>query len=255
MSGAKTDFENITQDSPHSQLTGIGPEIIRSSGQIKGSNLYEKLMNVRVELLGIAIEKTGHNKFAGFKYFELGDFLPHAQKLFLKHRLCGFVSFGAEEAKLEIIDIDAHDSRIVIASPMSSASLKGVHEIQNLGAVQTYMRRYLWLTALELVEHDSIDGSEPVKPSEKQSERPASQQKSAPPQTPELNEEKLRAIGILVDDAVDYIQNQNSPSLALTIVKQANLSRPEFVYFWKCLGAYPEVQEAYKKAKEELEKK
>ena len=42
---------------------------------------------------------------------------------------------------------------------MSSAALKGCHEVQNLGAVQTYIRRYLWVTALEIVEHDAIDSS------------------------------------------------------------------------------------------------
>jgi hypothetical protein len=43
---------------------------------------------------------------------------------------------------------------------MSSAALKGCHEVQNLGAVQTYLRRYLWVAALEIVEHDAIDASE-----------------------------------------------------------------------------------------------
>jgi len=50
----------------------------------------------------------------------------------------------------------------VITSPMSSAALKGCHDVQNLGAVQTYIRRYLWVTAMEIVEHDAIDSSEPA---------------------------------------------------------------------------------------------
>jgi hypothetical protein len=51
---------------------------------------------------------------------------------------------------------------ITISSPMSSAALKGCHEVQNLGAVQTYLRRYLWVAALEIVEHDAIDSSDKV---------------------------------------------------------------------------------------------
>jgi len=51
---------------------------------------------------------------------------------------------------------------LVISSPMSTAALKGCHAVQNLGAVQTYLRRYLWVTALEIVEHDAIDSSKPV---------------------------------------------------------------------------------------------
>ena len=41
--------------------------------------------------------------------------------------------------------------------PAFEAALKGAHAIQNLGAVQTYMRRYLWVTAMEIVENDYLD--------------------------------------------------------------------------------------------------
>ena len=39
-------------------------------------NIYEKLQTARVELQKTALKKSGVNKFAGFKYFELGDFIP-----------------------------------------------------------------------------------------------------------------------------------------------------------------------------------
>jgi hypothetical protein len=42
---------------------------------------------------------------------------------------------------------------------MSSAALKGCHDVQNLGAVQTYLRRYLWTNAFEIVEHDALDAT------------------------------------------------------------------------------------------------
>jgi hypothetical protein len=69
------------------------------------------------------------------------------------------ISFGKEIATMKLIDIDKPDDFIEITSPMSSAALKGAHEIQNLGAVQTYTRRYLWVAALEIVEHDAIDSA------------------------------------------------------------------------------------------------
>jgi hypothetical protein len=34
--------------------------------------------------------------------------------------------------------------------------------VQNIGAVETYQRRYLWVTAMEIVEHDALDSSEGV---------------------------------------------------------------------------------------------
>ena len=40
--------------------------------------------------------------------------------------------------------------------------MKGNQPIQNLGAVETYTRRYLWVAALEIVEHDALDSSKPL---------------------------------------------------------------------------------------------
>jgi len=121
---------------------------------------YAKLMTARIELQGQTLKKSGHNKFAGYNYFELGDFLPVIQTIFHKHKMAGVVSFGAELATLTIVDLE-DNTQVLITSPMSSAALKGCHEVQNLGAVQTYIRRYLWVTALEIVEHDAIDSSPP----------------------------------------------------------------------------------------------
>ena len=120
--------------------------------------VYKKLMQARLELQQTSLSKSGHNKFAGYKYFELGDFLPAIQKIFANLNICGIVSFGQELATLTITDLE-DGSQTQITSPMSTAALKGCHEVQNLGAVQTYIRRYLWVAALEIVEHDVVDAS------------------------------------------------------------------------------------------------
>ena len=120
--------------------------------------VYKKLMQARLELQQTSLSKSGHNKFAGYKYFELGDFLPAIQNIFAKLNICGIVSFGQELATLTITDLE-DGSQTQITSPMSTAALKGCHEVQNLGAVQTYIRRYLWVAALEIVEHDVVDAS------------------------------------------------------------------------------------------------
>ena len=125
-------------------------------------SVHKKLMQARVKLQGIELSKSGHNKFAGYKYFELGDFLPAIQTIFNELGLCGVVSYNTEYAQLCITDVE-DGTVIVITSPMAEANLKGTHPIQNLGAVETYQRRYLWMTALEIVEHDILDASEPVK--------------------------------------------------------------------------------------------
>lgn len=130
-------------------------------------SVYKKLNEARIELQNCKLTKSGHNKFAGYKYFELGDFLPTVNKIFDNVGLCGVVSFVSDLATLTITDLK-DGSQVVITSPMGTANLKGCHEVQNIGAVETYQRRYLWVTAMEIVEHDILDnGSIPIEPPKK----------------------------------------------------------------------------------------
>lgn len=122
-------------------------------------NIYQKLNAARDEFHSIQLKKSGHNKFAGYKYFELGDFIIPALAIFKEVGLTAIISFGKDEAVMEIVDNEKPEDRLAIKSPMSTAALKGCHEVQNLGAVQTYLRRYLWVAALEIVEHDALDSS------------------------------------------------------------------------------------------------
>lgn len=124
-------------------------------------SVLSKLMQARIALHKTEIKKSGWNSFSNYKYMELGDFLLPTLRLFDEFKLCGLVSFTADIASLTITDLE-DGSSVVITSPMGSASLKACHEVQNIGAVETYQRRYLWGTAMEIVEHDAIDSSPPV---------------------------------------------------------------------------------------------
>jgi len=120
--------------------------------------VYRKLMEARQQLAALPLKKSGVNSFAKYNYFELGDFLPSIQQIFYELGLASVVNFCTEVASLTIVDTEG-GGEIVITSPMGSAALKGCHEVQNIGAVQTYQRRYLWVTAMEIVEHDALDAS------------------------------------------------------------------------------------------------
>lgn len=124
-------------------------------------NVYQKLNDARVQFHKLQLKKTGLNKFAGYSYFELGDFLIPALEVLHDNGLCAFISFGKELATMTIVDVASAQS-IELTSPMAEAQLKGCHPIQNLGAVETYTRRYLWVAALEIVEHDALDSSKPL---------------------------------------------------------------------------------------------
>lgn len=122
------------------------------------TSIYKKLQEARIRLQATKLNKSGLNAFAKYSYFELGDYLPQIQAIFNDVGLTGVISFGVELAELTIYEHEG-TGKIVITSPMSSAALKGCHDVQNLGAVQTYQRRYLWQSALEIVEHDALEAT------------------------------------------------------------------------------------------------
>ena len=122
-------------------------------------NVYQKLNIAREKFHSSKLKKSGHNKFANYYYFELGDFIIPALQIFKEVGLTSVISFGPEIATMDIFNTDKPDEVIALSSPMSTAALKGCHEVQNLGAVQTYLRRYLWVAALEIVEHDALDAT------------------------------------------------------------------------------------------------
>jgi len=171
-------------------------------------SVHKKLMAARVKLQSTEMKKSGQNKFAGYSYFELGDFIPHIQTIFNEIGLCGVVSFNTEYATLCITDVD-DGTVIVIQSPMAEANLKGAHPIQNLGAVESYQRRYLWMTAMEIVEHDIIDSAPPsdTKPAPKAEPKPEPKPTpkpvGKPPAVVEGKDEKSWHLKVTADPGTD----------------------------------------------------
>ena len=203
--------------------------------------VHKKLMAARMSLQEATLKKSGHNKFAGYSYFELGDFIPTITEIFYNIGLCGVVSYDSEIASLTITDTDDGTS-LVITSPMAEANLKGCHPIQNLGAVETYTRRYLWVTAMEIVEHDALDSYAPIK-----------EEKKAPVISPrsgigdELSQEIkefLQEFAISISELVKKGQAVN----ALSMIDEQQLEADQKVYLSNQLDS--SVRSALKKVKE-----
>lgn len=124
-------------------------------------NIYEKLQQARVILQEKKINKSGQNKFAGYKYYELSDFLPYVNKIMADIKLFPKFDIECENEKffatMKIIDMEKPEESITFRSPWVEASVKGAQQIQNLGACETYQRRYLYLMALEITDGEMID--------------------------------------------------------------------------------------------------
>jgi len=124
--------------------------------------VYAKLQKCRVELQNMELKKSGHNSYAGYRYFELSDLLPAINTLFDIYGLCYSLQFDNDMATMYVVDVDTGNS-IKFCCPMQQATLKGCMPVQNLGASLTYISRYLLVMALAVSEHDSVDASEPIK--------------------------------------------------------------------------------------------
>ena len=122
-------------------------------------SVYKKLQEARVILQNTKLNKSGKNKFAGFSYFELSDFIPQVTEIFNKIGLCGVVSFTNDTAYLTVHEAEG-DGFITFTSPLVMAENAKGQAIQSLGSTHTYFRRYLWLMCMEITENDVIDASD-----------------------------------------------------------------------------------------------
>lgn len=123
-------------------------------------NIYEKMQKAKVELQKKDLKKTGENKFSKYRYYELGDFMPAINEICEELKLFTKVNFNSDFAILTIINTEKIDEILEYKSEMVKASLKNCNEIQALGGVQTYQRRYLYMNAFEISENDYyVDGN------------------------------------------------------------------------------------------------
>jgi hypothetical protein len=116
--------------------------------------INEKLQKIRCELQKMNIKKSGRNEFSKYDYFELSDFLPKINELLLNEGMTSSMKFVDGYWTLRII---SGAESIDFSVPHCTISMKGANEVQCLGAVITYIRRYLYMMAFEIVESDLID--------------------------------------------------------------------------------------------------
>jgi hypothetical protein len=122
-------------------------------------NIYEKLQKIKVELLDCNLKKSGNNKFSGFKYYELSDFMPHIIRLCEKYKVCTVIRFNKEFAELLAFDSESDIPPLVITSPIEKLEIKGSNAVQALGGAQTYIRRYLYMAMFDITENDTFDAT------------------------------------------------------------------------------------------------
>lgn len=153
--------------------------------QVMPKTLYGKLKQIKVELRKVINTKSGYNTHSKFKYYQLEDFLPQILEAFSKYNIYNEYSIDTdleiveertdfdgdgtphksvtkrpvEYAYLYLKNLDNEDDEMVYRLKTAEASVYGAAAIQNLGAKITYMKRYIYMSLLDIVEPDAVDAA------------------------------------------------------------------------------------------------
>jgi hypothetical protein len=136
--------------------------------EVSGSetwNIYRKLQKARRLLSDLGLKPTGKNTYVGFEYWELSDFMPATQRIFDDIGLIGLMNTMSDPPELQIVNIDDPAGEVIkFRMKYGKAEIKGAQEIQMIAGEKSYLRRYLWIDALELTVSDLVDSADRVNP-------------------------------------------------------------------------------------------
>lgn len=172
----------------------------------KTLNVYQKLIKARAMFLNEEIKKTGKNMKLEFKYFELSGIVPVATRIFEEVGLLPIVNFTETTASLEMANVDNPEETIVFLAPFTQitpviSNKTGnavMNEMQALGSSITYMRRYLYMIAMDICEDDTIDSDTGIKVP-----APVAKPTRTAPATPVERREVKEGLTAVNDNATD----------------------------------------------------
>ena len=174
--------------------------------EVRGLNIYGKLAVARGRFLASGIKKNGVNRYAEFKYFTLEDIIPVKQSIFTEIGLLDCISFSSDVAILTLINIDNPEETIEFMSPLKEDESMIKNPIQKLGAVETYVRRYLYMLLLDIVEADTVEAVSGKEETPK-AEAPKSNRPATPEKREEVKKELIDEGGNATDVQVKSIKN------------------------------------------------
>ena len=171
---------------------------------MKERNLNESIIKIRVDLQKSKIKKSGKNKFAGFDYYELSDFLPKLNELMLEEGINDIFTIKDGIAKLILLKADERQEYEIpferFTTPVNKNGQASMQDIQYLGALNTYYKRYLYLNAFGITDGEVIDGMN--------NEELETTKKVAKDELMATEEQKAKIKEIYtIDEIKEYLQN------------------------------------------------
>jgi hypothetical protein len=178
--------------------------------EVAKMNIYAKLIEARKQFLASGVKKSGVNRYAEFKYFTLDDIIPVKQKIFEDLGLLDVISFNNEAATLALVNASNPTETILFTSPLRDDESLIKNPIQKLGAIETYVRRYLYMLVLDIVESDAVEAVTD-KPTDESGKKVETPKKSNRPATVEEREETKKELinedGKATDTQIKAIKN------------------------------------------------
>lgn len=121
--------------------------------------IHQKIARIQKNLMGMKLPKSGENKFANFKYYELEDILPAIFKECYNQELFLEFSFSLEEAQLKVRNWNEPGESVITSVPMPEIVPlnRGMNIMQSEGSYITYLKRYLLTNLFLIMEKDVVD--------------------------------------------------------------------------------------------------
>lgn len=200
-------------------------------------NIYKKIQQARVELQKMGIKKSGHNKFANFDYFELKDFLPKVNEIFLVLKLFSKFDLLENEGVLTIINSENPEESIVFSTPKATIDMKGQNGLQQIGSTHTYLKRYCYYNALEIIINDEIEATIWKNDNKNNSTQ---QNKKAEPTEAEVEARRQKGIKAVVKE-INKLSTEKVDKLNFYITDLTNMSLEEIQKIYNKIKKLQEV--------------
>lgn len=121
--------------------------------------IHQKIARIQKNLMAMKLPKSGENKFANFKYYELEDILPAIFKECYNQELFLEFSFSLDEAQLKVRNWNEPGESVITSVPMPEIVPlnRGMNIMQSEGSYITYLKRYLLTNLFLIMEKDVVD--------------------------------------------------------------------------------------------------
>jgi len=131
--------------------------------------LYKKLNKARIEFMEKHVAARGENKFNNFNYITLKDIVDNALPILVDNGLALHHMLYQSPPVVEVIDLDTGYGELFGSNYNMELEGKNTNQkLQALGSSETYLRRYIYLQILDIVEQDpDVEFGKPEKSKQK----------------------------------------------------------------------------------------